>query len=160
MTLVPKLDTWGLIRWNLHDFYNTKYWHILWNENLTLQLSYDLVLGCSPFFSNSIDYDSSYPWIRLTFMHLMGVRPVQTYCWKKVWTSHLPSPTYNVIICQLFFAHIGITPWLSQRVLLLLIFPPWHSMNNWEGELLAGYLYFSQAQDLDFAPDYSHYKSL
>ena len=24
-------------------------------------------------------------------------------------------------------------PWLSQRVLLLLIFPPWHSMNNWEG---------------------------
>ena len=63
----------------------------------------------------------------------MGVRPVQTYCKKKVWTSHLPSPTYNVIICQLFFAHIGITPWLSQRVLLLLIFPPWHSMNNWEG---------------------------
>ena len=55
-------------------------------------------------FSNSTDYDSSYPWIRLTFMHLMLVRPVQTYCWKKVWTSHLPSPTYNVIICQLFFA--------------------------------------------------------
>ena len=78
----------------------------------------------------------------LSFVHLMGVRPVQTYCWKKVWTSHLPSPTYNVIICQLFFAHIGITPWLSQRVLLLLIFPPWHSMSNWEGELLAGYLYF------------------
>ena len=25
MTLVPKLDTWGLIRWNLHDFYNIKY---------------------------------------------------------------------------------------------------------------------------------------
>ena len=25
MTLVPKLDTWGLIRWHLHDFYNTKY---------------------------------------------------------------------------------------------------------------------------------------
>ena len=40
----------------------------------------------------------------LSFLHLMGVRPVQTYCWKKVWTSHLPSPTYNVIICQLFFA--------------------------------------------------------
>ena len=55
-------------------------------------------------FSNSTDYVSSYPWIRLTFMHLMGVRPVQTYCWKKVWTSHLPSPTYNVMICQLFFA--------------------------------------------------------
>ena len=79
-------------------------WHILWNENLTLQLSYDLVLGCSPFFPTAPDYDSSYPWIRLTFMHLMLVRPVQTYCWKKVWTSHLPSPTYNVIICQLFFA--------------------------------------------------------
>ena len=78
-------------------------WHILWNENLTLQLSYDLVLGCSPFFPTAPDYDSSYPWIRLTFMHLMGVRPVQTYCWKKVWTSHLPSPTYNVIICQLLF---------------------------------------------------------
>ena len=55
-------------------------------------------------FSNSTAYDSSYPWIRLTFMHLMGFRPVHTYCWKKVWTSHLPSPTYNVIICQLFFA--------------------------------------------------------
>ena len=79
-------------------------WHILWNENLTLQLSYDLDLGCSTFFPTVSDYDSSYPWIRLTFMHLMGVRPVQTYCWKKVRTSHLPSPTYNVIICQLFFA--------------------------------------------------------
>ena len=55
-----------------------------------------------PFFPTATNFDSSYPWICLTFMHLMGVRPVQTYCWKKVWTSHLPSPTYNVIICQLF----------------------------------------------------------
>ena len=28
------------------------------------------------------------------------------------------------------------------------------------GELMVGYLYFSQAHDLDFVPDYSHYKSL
>ena len=55
-------------------------WHIQWNENLALELSYDLGLGCSPLFSNSTDYDSSYPWIRLRFVHLMGVRPVQTYC--------------------------------------------------------------------------------
>ena len=36
-----------------------------------------------PFFPTATDFDSSYPWICLTFMHLMGVRPVQTYCWKK-----------------------------------------------------------------------------
>ena len=30
----------------------------------------------------------------------------------------------------------------SYRMLLPQIFPPWHSMSNWEGELLAGYLYF------------------
>ena len=68
-------------------------WHIQWNEHLALELSYDLGLGCSPLFCNSIDYDSSYPWIRLTFVHLIGVRPVQTYCWKTNVSISLPSPT-------------------------------------------------------------------
>ena len=87
----------------LHDFSNTPHWvlsilkdsnwHIQWNENLALELSYDLGLGCSPLFSNSTDYDSSYPWIRLRFVHLMGVRPVQTYCWKTNVSISLPSPT-------------------------------------------------------------------
>ena len=68
-------------------------WHIQWNENLALELSYDLGLGCSPLFCNSTDYDSSYPWIRLRFVHLMGVRPVQAYCWKTNVSISLPSPT-------------------------------------------------------------------
>ena len=68
-------------------------WHIQWNENLALELSYDLGLGCSPLFCNSTDYDSSYPWIRLRFVHLMGVHPVQTYCWITNVSISLPSPT-------------------------------------------------------------------
>ena len=77
-------------------------WHIQWNEHQALELSYDLGLGCSPLFSNSTDYDSSYPWIRLTFVHLMGVRPVQTYCWKTNVSISLPSPTSdNTKMCQL-----------------------------------------------------------
>ena len=68
-------------------------WHIQWNEHLALELSYDLGLGCTHLFFNSIDYDSSYPWIRLTFVHLMGVRPVQTYYWKTYVSISLPNPT-------------------------------------------------------------------
>jgi len=68
-------------------------WHIQWNEHLALELSYDLGLGCTHLFFNSIDYDSSYPWIRLTFVHLMGVRPVQTYYWKTNVSISLPNPT-------------------------------------------------------------------
>ena len=68
-------------------------WHIQWNENLALELSYDLGLGCSHLFYISIDYDSSYPWIRLTYLHLIGVRPVQTYWGKTNVTISLPSPT-------------------------------------------------------------------
>ena len=82
--LVGKIDCLNCNEWN---------WHIQWNEHLALELSYDLGLGCSPLFCNSIDYDSSYPWIRLRFVHLIGVRPVQTYCWKTNVSISLPSPT-------------------------------------------------------------------
>ena len=84
--------------WSKESFYIKLFinnWHILRNENLALQLSYDLGLGCSPLFSNSTDYDSSYPWIRLRFVHLMGVCPVQTYCKKTSVSISLPSPTYK-----------------------------------------------------------------
>ena len=82
--LVGKIDCLNCNEWN---------WHIQWNEHLALELSYDLGLGCSHLFYISIDYDSSYPWIRLTYLHLIGVRPVQAYWWKTNVTISLPSPT-------------------------------------------------------------------
>ena len=95
------LSFWSVNRWVSQLLYLYKSlnlmpqlnWHIQWNEHLALELSYDLGLGCSPLFSNSTDYDSSYPWIRLRFVHLMGVRPVQTYCWKTNVSISLHSPT-------------------------------------------------------------------
>ena len=98
-------------------------WHIQRNEHLALELSYDLGLGCSPLFSNSTDYDSSYPWIRLRFVHLMGVRPVQTYCWKTNVSISLPSPTSDnainmsieyLIFARFWFERIG--EFLSDKI--------------------------------------------
>ena len=101
-------------------------WHIQWNEHLALELSYDLGLGCTHLFFNSIDYDSSYPWIRLRFVHLIGVRPVQTYCWKTNVSISLPSPTSDNAINM----SIGYLP--QKKYTNLNLFPALNNFSNYE----------------------------
>ena len=58
-----------------------------------MELSYDLGLGWPQFFSTNADYDSSYPWKCLRFVHSMRGRPVQTRWWKTTMVISFPNPT-------------------------------------------------------------------